>query len=95
MKTYLILFTGLALLMFGAGCSSDDSPTGGGNTDTTPPGIASVTAIDKRQLTVTFTEAVSKATAERGDNYVIIEQSPPPVSPALIWSPGDTTSGSL
>ncbi len=72
------------------GCSSDDpaDPFGGnGNTDTTPPGITSVTALDQNHLDVEFSEAVQEASAEQSDNYIIVETA----KAATFTSPGDTT----
>jgi hypothetical protein len=87
----------LALLLAGAlalaACGDDSNPTGGGGngdgtTDTSPPGIASVNAVDERHVDVEFDEAVLRETAERRDNYIIVEVAgPAPVSRA---APDDT-----
>lgn len=70
-----------------AGCSDSSSPTDEGKTDTTPPAIASVTALDAQHIDVEFDEALDRTTAERRDNYTIVE-----VAPVLAYgtSPGDT-----
>ncbi|MDH3215511.1 MAG: Ig-like domain-containing protein [Candidatus Krumholzibacteria bacterium] len=96
MRKLLTLFMILPIIAFMAGCSDDDSPTGGGGggVDTTPPAIAGVVALDATHLQVTFNEDVKKETAERAQNYLIIEANPAP-SPAGptqrgASSPGDT-----
>jgi methionine-rich copper-binding protein CopC len=61
-------------------CSDDDGPTGGGTTDTTPPGVASITAADANHVEVVFSEAVTRASAEDTDNYTIILGTPHPVA---------------
>lgn len=67
------LVTALAVVA----CGDDDDPTGGGNTDTTPPGVASVTAVDGGHVEVVFTEAVTRASAEDTDNYSIVNAPSP------------------
>ncbi len=69
------------------GCGSD-SPTGG-TPDTTSPGVASILAIDSHHLQLTFTEQVKKESAERGENYVIVETTIAGRENTL--APGDTT----
>ncbi len=73
-----------------AGCSSDDdNPAGGGSTDTTPPGVASVTALDAGHIEVVFNENVQRASAENTGNYLIIESSTP-LGGFQTDAPGDT-----
>ena len=54
-----------------AACSSDDNPAGGGTTDTTPPTVSNVAAVDESHIDVTFSEAVSKTSAEDTGHYII------------------------
>lgn len=91
MKKWKILgmVTVLAAALAVAGCSDDgDGPTGGGDTDTTPPGIASVTAVDQNHVDVEFDETVTRASAERREHYVIVEQTP--TGAAALPVPNDT-----
>ena len=78
----------LAAAVMVAGCSDSDSPTdGGGETDTTPPGIAGVTAVDQNHVDVEFNEAVRRESAENPEYYQILEVAP---TLALGSAPGDT-----
>jgi hypothetical protein len=60
------------LVLLAAGCSSSDSPTNNGTTDTTPPTIASAVAVDQSHVDVEFSEAVNKDSAERSDHYLLV-----------------------
>lgn len=86
MKNFFGLFVIVALIALGGGCGSDDSTSG--PADTTPPGVGNVMAVDANHLVVTFSESVKKETAERGENYVIIETTPAATSGTA--APGDT-----
>jgi len=81
----------LALVM--VACSDDDNPTGGGNTDTTPPGVASMTPVDEYHFNVTFSEQVTKSSAEDEGHYILVESGTPlPLlaAPRAQADPGDT-----
>ena len=52
---------------------SADVFLGGGGADTTPPTLASAAATTATQVTVSFSEAVSAATAEVAANYAVFE----------------------
>lgn len=86
-----VLFSASFLVLLAYGCSDDD-PTGGNReVDTTPPGVASVTAVDALHVAVVFNEAVEKNSAEDTDNYLFIEgPSPSPYTELVTASPGDT-----
>lgn len=87
-RILLVLISALVGALAFAGCGDDGgNPTGGGTTDTTPPGIASVTAVDQFHLDVEFDEAVLRPTAERREHYTIVE----PIVAARAAGPGDTT----
>ena len=82
-STTLVFVACLSILTVRCG----DSPTGGGGTvDTTPPGLASVTAVDRNHLQVSFTEPVEDQTAEVSEFYRIVERAPLQAESA---SPGD------
>jgi len=81
----LALVTALALVA----CSDDDDPAGGGTPDTTPPGVASVTAVDAGHVVVVFSEAVTRASAEDTDNYSIV------VAPSPLPSRGTAAGGGI
>jgi hypothetical protein len=87
-KTVLFALT----LAVAVGCSEDSTPTDdGGNVDTTPPAVSTVTPIDASHIDVAFNENVSRSSAEDDGHYIIIEQttaySAQMKSPA---APGDT-----
>jgi len=97
MKRFLVLFVLMPLIALLGGCSSDDgTPADGGNgtVDNTPPEIAGIAAIDMFHVQVTFGETVKKASAERSDNYLVIEVAAIPVDDAsgAAAAPGDTIS---
>jgi hypothetical protein len=84
------LFT---LALFGFGCSDDDTPTNGSTPDTTPPKVAHVVGLNFQNVQVEFNEKVNKETAERRDNYLILERalrSAPGESQESAAAPGDT-----
>jgi methionine-rich copper-binding protein CopC len=84
-----------ALLALGlAACSNDSSPTGGGTPDTTPPGVTSVTPVDAYHIDITFSEQVTKSSAEDDGHYSIIEATLAlAVAPrAQKGAPGDPVS---
>ena len=88
----LVLLLITAPLAFVASCSSDNAGglTGGG-TDTTPPAISSITAIDMNHIEILFDEDLNKDSAERDENYTIIEQAPVPNRQGYNpTAPGDT-----
>jgi uncharacterized protein (DUF2141 family) len=86
----LALLTGFTLSLWS--CSEDGGgPTGGGDTDTKAPTVASVTGIDQRHIEIQFDERVDRPTAERTTNYLFIEGTPPPVdAEGAPGTPGDT-----
>lgn len=67
------------------GCSSDD-PVTVGTADTTPPGIAGVTAIDQSHLDVEFSERVQSASAQQSDNFFIVETAKAPDDTTWVGS---------
>ncbi len=73
MNTRFVSTLGTVILLLAlTACSDDDNPTGGGGTaDTTPPAIASVNPVDAFHVDVTFTEPVTKHSAEFFGNYTI------------------------
>lgn len=77
-----------SLVLF-ASCSDDDSPAGGGSTDTTAPSVTSVTALDGNHIEVLFDENVQRASAETPGNYVIVEAAPIVAASGGV-APGDT-----
>ena len=81
-----LVFTFAAALV--AGCGDDDDPTGGGPTDTTPPSVASVSAVDGNHIDVTYNENVQRESAEDVDNYIIVETTVALVEMGTV--PGDT-----
>ncbi|MCK4351243.1 MAG: Ig-like domain-containing protein, partial [Candidatus Krumholzibacteria bacterium] len=85
----------VSLMLLGAGCSESTSPDGnGGETDTTPPELSSVTPTDNSHIEVSFNEEVDEATAQHRNNYAIHRygiMAPPEFNPpksSLDW--GDT-----
>ncbi|MFQ5510787.1 MAG: Ig-like domain-containing protein [Candidatus Krumholzibacteriia bacterium] len=74
----------LAFAVLAPGCSSDD---GAGPVtpvaDTTPPGVSSVTPVDVNHIQIAFDEVVGRSSAERTENYRVVDVSGPP-------APGDT-----
>lgn len=63
----------LVTMLIWIGCSSDEGPSNGGPPDTTPPVVASVTAVDATHVQVAFDEQISRSSAERTDHYSIVE----------------------
>ncbi len=61
-----------------AACGDDDNPAT--PNDTTPPGVSTVTPVDDHHIDITFSEQVTKSSAEDESNYTIIP-APVPVSP--------------
>lgn len=61
-----------------AACGDDDNPAT--PNDTTPPGVSAVTPVDDHNIDITFSEQVTKASAEDESNYAITP-APVPVSP--------------
>ncbi len=55
------------------GCSDSPTDTNGGDVDSDPPVVSSVTATDYRHVVVVFSEAVDKPTAEHSNNYSFVE----------------------
>ena len=47
------------------GCSDSDSPADGGDPDTTPPGVVSVTALDATHIEVVYDEKVEEILANK------------------------------
>ena len=72
------LIAALVLVVALAACGDDDNPAT--PNDTTPPGVSSVTPVDDHHIDITFSEQVTKASAEDESNY-IITPAPIPVSP--------------
>jgi methionine-rich copper-binding protein CopC len=68
----LLFVFSLALISFTSGCG-DESPSGGGAVDTSPPSVLTVSAADGQHVTVVFDEDVARATAEEPRNYAIGE----------------------
>jgi len=88
--TILALIAAACLMAFAPiGCSDSDSPVDGGDPDTTPPGVVSVTALDATHLEVVYTEKVEENSAEDSDNYLFLEALPGAADRAPV-SPGDT-----
>jgi methionine-rich copper-binding protein CopC len=88
-RSLFSLSVAAVLLLAIATCSDDDNPTGG-TPDTTPPGVSSVTPVDAFHIDVTFSERVTKSSAEDDDNYSITESTPAPLSSrADLIAPGD------
>ena len=57
-------------MLLGAGCSESTSPEeNGGDTDTTPPELSSVTPTDNSHIEVSFNEEVDEVTAQHRNNY--------------------------
>lgn len=79
-----ILAAAATLALILASCG-DDSPTGNGPSDTTPPSIVDLTPVDVYHLGVTFSEEVAPASAEDVSNYEVVEFG----SPAPTTAPGD------
>jgi|GEM_PF-1522253 len=60
----------VVLLLAVVSCSDNDNPTGGGGTpDTAPPAIVGVNPVDAFHVDVTFSEPVTKPSAEFWGNY--------------------------
>jgi hypothetical protein len=85
MKSLKYMMVVLSVAWLFAGCSDSSSPSDGGKGDTTPPTIASVTAVDQNHVDIEFSETVTKETAEDTDNYSIVEGA----IPAPAAAPGD------
>lgn len=83
-------------MLLGAGCSESTTPEGdgGGETDTTPPELSSVTPTDQTHLEVSFNEEVDEATAQHRSNYAIhlydMSASPESNPPKSSMDYGDT-----
>jgi len=88
-KSYALVAVGCALIIL-SGCGSDDSgPTGGGGTDTTPPSVSNVSAVDSSHINITFSEALARTEAEK-NHYTIVESgTPSPTSKQGATAPGD------
>jgi len=67
------------LLAFALAACGDDDNTAAPN-DTTPPGVSTVTPVDDHHIDITFSEQVTKSSAEDESNYAITP-APIPVSP--------------
>ncbi len=82
----------LVIMLALVACSNDDGSPSGGNPDTTPPAVTSVTPVDQSHIDVAFNENLGRASAEDEDNYVIIEQTIVLTPRPQDWSetPGDT-----
>jgi len=93
-RNIVFVLMSVAPLAFSASCSSDDGgTTGGGPTDSNPPAITSVTPLDMNHIEILFDEDLNKDSAERDENYTIVEQAPTPNrEPMNTTSPGDTLS---
>jgi methionine-rich copper-binding protein CopC len=79
-RSNLSLVAAALLAVSLAACGSDSSPTGT-PTDTTPPGVESVTPVDAYHIDIAFTEKVTKSSAENEANYTIVSTGPTPVAP--------------
>ena len=69
-RSKFFILAAVALVLAIAACSDDD-PAFVGTTDTTPPGVATVTPVDAFHVDVEFSEPVTKASAEDEGNYLI------------------------
>jgi hypothetical protein len=86
-NSFLAALVALAI----AGCGDGDgTTTDNQQTDTTPPTVSSVNAVDANHIEVTFNEDVQRATAERPENYAVLEAAMPLVSTLPDAAPGDT-----
>ncbi len=74
-RQVLLCLSAFAVLLIPA--CGEEPPMGGGKQDTTPPAIASVTAIDAYHIEIVFDEAVSKFSAERSWHYGIQQSAQP------------------
>ena len=85
LSRYIQMGLAACVAIFASGCGDD--PAGGGNpVDTTPPGVASVTALDRNHIQLAFSEAVQEQTAEVTEYYRVVERAPLEAAPA---APGD------
>ncbi len=62
----------LAVALVFLSCGDDDDPTVV-TPDTTPPVVSNVVAVDENHIDVTFSENVDRESAEKSDNYTIVE----------------------
>lgn len=84
------LIAAALVVMALAACSDDSSSPTGGTSDKTPPGVNSVTPVDAYHIDITFTEQVTKGSAEDEGNYTIVESAGVPVGPrGANKAPGD------
>ncbi len=80
---------GLLVILAGMGCRDNGSDLDDMETDTDPPVVTNVTPVDNYHIEVTFNENVDKTTAERRQNYTIVEQNPT-LSPDSAKDPPST-----
>jgi hypothetical protein len=89
-RSRIPLLATLLLVLGLAACSDDDSPTGGGTPDTTPPGVTTVTPVDAFHIDVTFNEQVSKSSAEDDSHYSLTQATVVAAAPrGELGAPGD------
>ena len=89
--TILALIAAACLMAIApTGCSDSDSPADGGDPDTTPPAVVSVTALDATHIEVVYDEKVEENSAEDRDNYLFLEATTAAYSGQTPVSPGDT-----
>ena len=79
-RSRLSLVAAALLAVSLAACGNDSSPTGT-PTDTTPPGVSNVVPVDAFHIDVTFSEPVTKSSAENETNYTVVETGAVPVAP--------------
>ena len=84
---FLAALLSIALL---AGCSDDETTTGGTPPDTTPPAVTSVNPVDVNHMDIVFNEDLNRDSAEHHENYVILEIATPFQSIHDAVAPGDT-----
>lgn len=80
-------FVVITLILWLTGCKDSSSPAGGGETDTDPPGVSSVTPLDAYHVQVSFDETVDDATSQYRNNYEICRQAILLDSPEPVRSP--------
>jgi methionine-rich copper-binding protein CopC len=81
-RSRLSLVAAALLALSLAACGDDSNPTT--PNDTTPPGVTNVTPVDAYHIDITFSEQVTKSSAEDEANYTITETGAVPVAPRGI-----------